>query len=329
MIESNTLALSIIIPVYNVQNYLVTCLESLKKQDETNFEVILVDDGSTDNSGAICDEYSEKDIRFSVIHKENEGPSIARNYGIEKARGEYISFVDSDDWVAPLYVSTIINAINNYDLLFFSHNCIYNDDSITVFTRNCIDAKSRSEAEKLILKLKQSCQKIEVFSFTVNKLFKRSIIKKNNIRFIDGLHTREDEVFTNTYCKYINSIKFISDNLYTYRITNNSLTSQFKNSSQLLLLSRSLDKSTDWVTYPELCALSKNRVLKFYFESGYIHLFPTFTLIKEILKYYRYNKGRVNFDKRYQMILNHNILFSSVLYVIQNMLVYMIHKLKK
>ena len=91
--------ISIIVPVYNVEDYIRPCLDSILAQTYTNFEAILVDDGSKDGSGSVCDEYAEKDSRFIVVHKENGGVSSARNKGLEIAKGEYIAFVDSDDWI--------------------------------------------------------------------------------------------------------------------------------------------------------------------------------------------------------------------------------------
>ena len=97
--EMTTPVLSIIVPVYNVEKYLARCIDSILAQTFTDFELILVDDGSTDNSGEICDEYAGKDPRIIVIHKENGGVSSARNHGLDIARGEYITFVDSDDQI--------------------------------------------------------------------------------------------------------------------------------------------------------------------------------------------------------------------------------------
>ena len=93
--------LSVIIPVYNVEKYLRKCVDSVSAQDIADMEVILIDDGSPDNCGAICDEYAEKDLRVIVIHKKNEGVSTARNVGLDIARGKYITFVDSDDYLLP------------------------------------------------------------------------------------------------------------------------------------------------------------------------------------------------------------------------------------
>lgn len=111
--------ISIIVPVYNVEKYLSQCIESIINQNHKNIEIILVNDGSTDKSGDICDKYSLKDNRIKVIHKKNEGVSIARNTGLKVATGEYIAFVDGDDLVDKDIYTRLINVINNskYDLV--------------------------------------------------------------------------------------------------------------------------------------------------------------------------------------------------------------------
>ena len=109
--ERKTL-ISVIIPVYNVEEYLRTCLDSIASQTYSNLEIVLVDDGSTDKSPSICDEYQERDSRFRVIHKKNGGQSSARNEALDVATGEYISFVDSDDWLEPDMYEVLINVIN-------------------------------------------------------------------------------------------------------------------------------------------------------------------------------------------------------------------------
>ena len=114
--------LSVIIPVYNVEKYLRKCVDSILLQDFANMEVILVDDGSPDNSGAICDEYAEKDARVKVIHKENGGVSSARNTGLDVAQGKYIAFVDSDDYLLPNSFQPNVEYMENHpdiDLLQF------------------------------------------------------------------------------------------------------------------------------------------------------------------------------------------------------------------
>ncbi len=107
--------LSIIIPVYRTQNTLQRCLESILCQSFTDYEIILVDDGSPDNCPYLCDEYTQKDARIKVIHKENGGLSSARNAGIDASRGRYIGFVDSDDWVAPQYLEKLLRNLKETD----------------------------------------------------------------------------------------------------------------------------------------------------------------------------------------------------------------------
>ena len=102
---------SIIVPVYNVENYLKECIDSILMQTYKNIEVILINDGSSDSSGKLCDEYKEKDIRIKVVHKTNGGLSDARNLGLDICKGEYISFVDSDDYVSPIFVEIYMQAM--------------------------------------------------------------------------------------------------------------------------------------------------------------------------------------------------------------------------
>lgn len=122
--------ISVIVPVYNVEPYLRQCIDSILAQTYTDFELILIDDGSTDNCGAVCDEYAAKDDRIRVFHQENAGVSAARNTGITAARGEYIAFVDSDDWVVPTYLNRLYMQLIEYDadisvcgMLSFADDC--------------------------------------------------------------------------------------------------------------------------------------------------------------------------------------------------------------
>lgn len=103
--------ISVIVPVYNVEPFISSCLDSLSKQIYQNFEVLMINDGSTDNSGVICQEYANSDSRFHYFEKENAGVADARNFGIEKSKGDYITFVDSDDWVTEEYLSILIETL--------------------------------------------------------------------------------------------------------------------------------------------------------------------------------------------------------------------------
>ena len=105
--------ISVIVPVYNVEKYLKTCLDSIIAQTESDLEILLIDDGSSDDSGKICDEYSIKDQRIRVFHTDNRGVSAARNLGLLESKGDYIGFVDSDDWIEPTMYEEIIRNTQN------------------------------------------------------------------------------------------------------------------------------------------------------------------------------------------------------------------------
>ena len=120
----NTPLISVIVPVYNVEKYLKKCVNSICNQTYENLEIILIDDGSTDNSGLICDELSCKDNRIVVIHQNNGGQATARNMGLSAAKGEFIGFVDSDDWIEPKLYETMLSIIQNHDIAICGHRKI-------------------------------------------------------------------------------------------------------------------------------------------------------------------------------------------------------------
>ena len=127
MSNSNAL-ISVVVPVYNTGHYLYKCINSLTSQTYTNIEILLIDDGSDKDTANICDELSTSDSRIHVIHKINEGPSIARNIGISLAQGEYISFVDSDDYVSNDYFEVLYNALTNTDAQISCCKAIYSSN---------------------------------------------------------------------------------------------------------------------------------------------------------------------------------------------------------
>lgn len=198
---------SIIIPVYNSEKYLRTTIESLLNQTYKDFEIILVDDGSVDASGKLCDELSLTDRRIVVIHKENGGVSSARNVGIENARGELISFVDHDDYVFSDYLMTMVNEIEEYDLL----------QSFSLGgPRNTIKTCKRFALDKTkTLRCIKGDNGDVVFpevdmnnmATIWNQLYKKEVIDKYRLRFRSI--QSEDELFSYEYMMYANSIKKI------------------------------------------------------------------------------------------------------------------------
>ena len=119
--------ISVIVPVYNTAQFLPRCIESILSQSFTDFELLLIDDGSTDGSGKICDAYAEKDNRIRVFHKENGGVSSARNLGLDNARGEWVTFVDSDDYVSPVILEKCLESVNGYDMVVFNYQNVEGD----------------------------------------------------------------------------------------------------------------------------------------------------------------------------------------------------------
>lgn len=234
----NTPLFSIIIPVYNVEKYLRECLNSVLQQTYTRWELILVDDGSTDASSDICDEYAAKDTRITVIHKLNEGVSVARNVGIEKAKGDYISFIDSDDWVESYYLESVL-PYSEFDLVFFPFRKIFSNGFTVTFSLKSLQVYGNKNIWDSISTLKKNGTGINFYGYTVVKVFKRSIVDKYHIRFVEGLRISEDEVFTLDYCMYVNSLIILPLCLYNYRILSTGLTAIYNNSIEHELLANS------------------------------------------------------------------------------------------
>lgn len=211
----NKLKISVIIPVYNTEQYLRTCLDSLLIQDFKNIEYILIDDGSTDSSLEICNEYKLKDNRFQVYHKENGGPSSARNLALSKARGEYITFVDSDDYIEPGTYTKLNNILTsqNPDIIVFGG---------TPFPRNTPqwiwDLLSTRDVIYEKFEPKFIFDEVGTRPFLWLQLVKKDIIIKNNLQFDESMDLGEDQLFQILYFMYSSKVVFTSEKLYHYRV---------------------------------------------------------------------------------------------------------------
>lgn len=202
--------ISVIVPVYNVEQYLCRCIDSILAQTFTDFELLLIDDGSKDRSGEICDEYAGKDERVRVFHKENGGVSSARNLGLDNAKGEWISFVDADDWVSGDYLKDLQNTYKNeIDLV----ECGYYNVS-KCGEREVLPVFKDTDAKLYLKKLFSYAPFYEGYLWV--KLFKRNIIDKQNLRFDVKLHYNEDRVFIAKYLIECRNIKILSKCLYYY-----------------------------------------------------------------------------------------------------------------
>lgn len=267
---------SIIIPVYNVEKYLAQCIESILAQTYTDFELILINDGSTDKSGEICENYAKKDSRVLVVHKKNGGVSSARNIGIEHATGKWINFIDSDDWISPDYFEKLMQDSQIADLTFWGFTIHNPDGSQTEYKPLEQNAYGRKNIELVLAYLKQNQQQIEYLGYTWNKLFKTSIIKEKKIKFIENLSTREDEIFTLSYASHINSIKVKSSPSYNYRKLNSGLTYKKNSTDEYLILVKQLTEILYQYSNKQLLLAEENSIL--------IHLFNALTADKLFTK---------------------------------------------
>lgn len=192
--------ISVIVPVYNVERYIHECVDSILKQTYTNLEVILVDDGSTDNSGTICDEYEKSDNRIIVIHKKNCGLSAARNSGLDIARGEYIGFVDSDDWIEPAMYSELLDGFHessgSFDKVLLTNGMLYDYHEDTQFETLARPASWKREHPQVIKASDFGEAMLSESSnhYVWSKLYKREVF--DLVRFREG---RNDEDTFLTY----------------------------------------------------------------------------------------------------------------------------------
>lgn len=218
--------ISIIVPVYNVEQYLHKTIDSVLAQSYTNWELLLIDDGSPDNSGAICDEYATKDKRIKAFHKQNGGVSSARNVGLDNASGEWICFLDSDDWWEPCFLQNFIEAdFSDVQLIvqgFNMHNYVRN------FTK-----KIRFQ-EKIMSSPYQTIKYIDSQDgvhngFLWHRLFNTRIIKNNNILFPVDIAISEDSWFFFDYMRFVMVSVFVNTGGYNYAIRKGSLTSKGRN----------------------------------------------------------------------------------------------------
>lgn len=186
LLEQKNDLISIIVPIYNVEKYLRMCLDSIENQTYSNLEVLLIDDGSTDDSGKICQEYVARDSRFRYIKKENGGASDARNFGIDRASGEHLSFVDSDDWLAPTYVEDLYQvAKRTHADTVVAHYTIYNEEDRHYHVHIWDDYYERTYTGKeLVLELPSLELNGYIFITSWGILFNRRLFK--HIRFPKG-----------------------------------------------------------------------------------------------------------------------------------------------
>lgn len=254
--------LSIIVPVYDVEKYINKCIDSILKQTFTNFELILIDDSSPDNCGNICDKYAKLDSRIKVIHKENGGLSSARNVGIDAARGEYIGFVDSDDYIKNDMYESLYKAILKYkaDISICGKFIVGQDKVLSVCNSDNVRIYNRYEGLIEIIKDKN------INSFAWDKLYKRELF--DNVRYPEGRYF-EDIATTYKLFMLSNKIVHINSSKYYYLQREDSICGSYT-------CKKSYDHFTSWYEclkaikclYPKLSNLYKDKL----FEIAYFSL---------------------------------------------------------
>ena len=211
--------ISIIVPVYNAEKTIKKCIDSILIQTYTNFELILINDGSKDNSLNILKKYENLDKRVIVISQENSGVSVTRNNGISVAKGDYIAFVDSDDYIAENALEILANEIeknNKLDIVISGFYIVKNDTY--KYLNTILENKIFNNLDFLLNE-----KLFKFISTPWGKIYKREIIKDNNIKFDKNLSLGEDTIFVLEYLKYIKNVKFINEGLFFINETEGSL----------------------------------------------------------------------------------------------------------
>ena len=226
-----TPTISIIVPVYKAESYLHRCIDSILAQTFTDWELLLIDDGSPDRSGEICDEYAEKDKRIRVFHKENGGVSSARNWGLDNVRGEYVTFVDADDKLDADALNVCMTEIetNDLDILQFS------------FTRNEHLLGSLGDDSTEVCSLSDYLENRKLLVSVWSSIISSSIIKRHKTRFENQMNLAEDQLFLFTCMEYATRLMRIPNRLYYYDDNPQSATNNEKISDIVYSSSRCIE----------------------------------------------------------------------------------------
>lgn len=210
---------SIIVPIYNVRAFLEQTLESIRKQTYRNIEVLLIDDGSTDGSGAICDKYHDADDRFFVFHIENGGVSKARNYGLDRVTGDYVMFIDSDDLVNPKYIQLMLHIAKSTDSRIVTCKFLNGE----YYTQSAFEEKISTDHPEIVKTILHEYRATSRYAHNGvwAGIYKTSLTK--GLRFTSDLYIGEDTLYFYQMFKRAGSLTFINEGLYYYRYRGNSL----------------------------------------------------------------------------------------------------------
>lgn len=337
-------AISVVIPVYNSAKYLRECLDSIVSQSFSNWEVVAVDDGSSDESPAILDEYAAKDCRFKIIHKENGGVSAARNDGLAAAIGEYVLFVDSDDWMdcdaLRMYCDEVCRT--GADVIISDH---------WTWKENGVETEHQFFAQDFVVKDKTGIQALQrmvlyrgyspypsarcsyMFSALWSKLIRRQLLLENGIQFSRALKLYEDGLFALQVFHFAKSVAYKQVLTYHYRVLNNSLchineqrlvtdSSNILNEIQSFMDVFDKDRALESAFLSRALFLTKKMALRSFFCKGAQGtFFRRYRAFKAILLTEPYNaavkKAKAlklcDNEKSYGKLVNHGLFFLTAL----------------
>ena len=210
------ITVSVIVPIYKIERYLHQCIDSILEQTFTDFELLLIDDGSPDGCPTICDEYAKKDTRIRVFHKHNGGLTSARNYGLDNAKGDWIMHIDGDDWIEPTYVEELYNAAikNNADIAICGLRFAYEDGSSVIEHPTTWDDNKQASLNRYIA---------NIWTTACGSIQKSSLYKDNGVQSPKNLTFCEDFHLMVRLCYFANKVISIDRPLYNYRQRSSSI----------------------------------------------------------------------------------------------------------
>lgn len=285
--------ISIIIPVYNAGKFLSKCIDSVLAQTYTDWELVLVNDGSKDDSGEICDRYSSEDSRIRVVHKQNGGAASARNTGLKEAKGEYVVFIDSDDYISSELLTDYMDA-GDYDLVISCFNILWNNHIKQINARS-----QKMLCLKDIVNYMSCDDKIFVGS-PCNKLYKRSIIEHNSIRFTESVNDIcEDLIFNWEYFVKCHNACAINKQNYFYIENPDSIThtNSFRDMQSILHRLKAMSE-----LYDRMDSIADTHLKSTAMRS--CHVLFSDTILRSIYLFDFDKKTRIDLLKRFKQQIN-------------------------
>lgn len=311
---------SVIVPIYNVEKFLSRCIDSILAQTFTDFELLLVDDGSRDRSGEICDEYAAKDARIKVFHKQNGGVSSARNLGIDKAQGEWVYFVDSDDWIESDTLSIVQSVdLRKIGIIKFGYYEDFYDGKINIVS----DSNKRiiSDPEEMLRAVGNN----KYYGFLWNSFFNRSII--GTLRFDEDLPWMEDHIFSLKLFLSGKSLIILSGQYYHYNIRNIISLSSVSDPN-VILKAANREFEVNKLIIKSLSSKVFKRTLISYHGKIRQMIFSIFSTLPKFVQRKKFFEEVVINDKNYLSYVE-KIYFMKCPYFIKDFILYFYIKIRK